>query len=108
MLSNNPFLLARARVVEITALTCFLIFGLSGAAWAQDDSQDGENLLDEAIQLKLDASSARDFDKVADKWSFITPVPGGVGPLTIAMLMRNTVKAHYIRELLWEDEDAWQ
>ena len=30
---------------------------------------------------------------VADKAGAITPVPGGVGPLTIAMLMANTVKA---------------
>ncbi|MBQ4105019.1 MAG: bifunctional methylenetetrahydrofolate dehydrogenase/methenyltetrahydrofolate cyclohydrolase FolD [Clostridia bacterium] len=34
-----------------------------------------------------------DFDKVKDKASFITPVPGGVGPMTIAMLMKNTLKA---------------
>jgi methylenetetrahydrofolate dehydrogenase (NADP+) / methenyltetrahydrofolate cyclohydrolase len=34
-----------------------------------------------------------DFDNVAPKCSFITPVPGGVGPLTIAMLMKNTLKA---------------
>jgi methylenetetrahydrofolate dehydrogenase (NADP+)/methenyltetrahydrofolate cyclohydrolase len=34
-----------------------------------------------------------DFDGVAPKCRFITPVPGGVGPMTIAMLMRNTVRA---------------
>lgn len=34
-----------------------------------------------------------DFDGVAEKCSFITPVPGGVGPMTIAMLMANTVTA---------------
>jgi methylenetetrahydrofolate dehydrogenase (NADP+)/methenyltetrahydrofolate cyclohydrolase len=34
-----------------------------------------------------------DFDAVAEKASAITPVPGGVGPMTIAMLMSNTVKA---------------
>jgi methylenetetrahydrofolate dehydrogenase (NADP+) / methenyltetrahydrofolate cyclohydrolase len=34
-----------------------------------------------------------DFDAVAPKCSFITPVPGGVGPLTIAMLMQNTLRA---------------
>ncbi len=34
-----------------------------------------------------------DFDDVADKTSAITPVPGGVGPMTIAMLMVNCVKA---------------
>ena len=34
-----------------------------------------------------------DFDNVAPKCSFITPVPGGVGPMTIAMLMFNVAKA---------------
>jgi methylenetetrahydrofolate dehydrogenase (NADP+)/methenyltetrahydrofolate cyclohydrolase len=34
-----------------------------------------------------------DFDAVAQKASAITPVPGGVGPMTIAMLLANTVKA---------------
>jgi methylenetetrahydrofolate dehydrogenase (NADP+) / methenyltetrahydrofolate cyclohydrolase len=34
-----------------------------------------------------------DFDSVASKCSYITPVPGGVGPLTIAMLLKNTLKA---------------
>ena len=34
-----------------------------------------------------------DFDQVKDVAGFVTPVPGGVGPMTIAMLMHNTVKA---------------
>jgi methylenetetrahydrofolate dehydrogenase (NADP+)/methenyltetrahydrofolate cyclohydrolase len=34
-----------------------------------------------------------DFEEVAPLTSFITPVPGGVGPMTVAMLMKNTVKA---------------
>lgn len=34
-----------------------------------------------------------DFDKVKDKCSYITPVPGGVGPMTITMLMFNTLQA---------------
>ncbi len=34
-----------------------------------------------------------DFQDVQDKCSYITPVPGGVGPMTIAMLMANTLKA---------------
>lgn len=33
------------------------------------------------------------FDKVSEKSSFITPVPGGVGPMTIASLLQNTLKA---------------
>lgn len=39
-----------------------------------------------------------DFDNVKDKASFITPVPGGVGPMTITMLMSNTVKACKIKQ----------
>lgn len=38
-----------------------------------------------------------DFDNVKDKASFITPVPGGVGPMTIANLLLNTVKAAELR-----------
>ena len=34
-----------------------------------------------------------DFEEVSKKASFITPVPGGVGPMTITMLMKNTLKA---------------
>lgn len=34
-----------------------------------------------------------DFETVSKKASYITPVPGGVGPMTIAMLMKNTLKA---------------
>jgi methylenetetrahydrofolate dehydrogenase (NADP+)/methenyltetrahydrofolate cyclohydrolase len=34
-----------------------------------------------------------DFETVKEKASKITPVPGGVGPMTITMLMMNTVKA---------------
>ncbi len=36
-----------------------------------------------------------DFDDVKDKASFITPVPGGVGPMTVAMLLDNTLEAFY-------------
>ncbi len=34
-----------------------------------------------------------DFDAVAERASLLTPVPGGVGPMTIAMLLRNAVTA---------------
>ncbi|WP_294095261.1 bifunctional methylenetetrahydrofolate dehydrogenase/methenyltetrahydrofolate cyclohydrolase FolD [uncultured Cetobacterium sp.] len=37
-----------------------------------------------------------DFESVKDKVSYITPVPGGVGPMTIAMLLNNTLKAFKI------------
>lgn len=34
-----------------------------------------------------------DFDRVKEKAAFLTPVPGGVGPMTVAMLMRNTLRS---------------
>lgn len=40
-----------------------------------------------------------DFENVKDKCFAITPVPGGVGPMTIAMLMRNTVKAAQLNNI---------
>ncbi|TAE52119.1 MAG: bifunctional 5,10-methylenetetrahydrofolate dehydrogenase/5,10-methenyltetrahydrofolate cyclohydrolase [Bacteroidetes bacterium] len=39
-----------------------------------------------------------DFESVAPKTSFITPVPGGVGPMTVAMLLQNTLES-YLRHL---------
>ncbi len=41
-----------------------------------------------------------DFENVAPKTSWITPVPGGVGPMTIAMLMKNTLLAYEKNNLL--------
>lgn len=38
-----------------------------------------------------------DFERVARKCSFITPVPGGVGPMTRAMLLKNTLQAYEMR-----------
>ena len=38
-----------------------------------------------------------DFDNLKDKCSYITPVPGGVGPMTIAMLLSNTLKSYQQR-----------
>ncbi|MCI0750837.1 MAG: bifunctional 5,10-methylenetetrahydrofolate dehydrogenase/5,10-methenyltetrahydrofolate cyclohydrolase, partial [Flammeovirgaceae bacterium] len=38
-----------------------------------------------------------DFKKVSEKASFITPVPGGIGPMTIASLLLNTLKATELR-----------
>jgi methylenetetrahydrofolate dehydrogenase (NADP+)/methenyltetrahydrofolate cyclohydrolase len=63
--------------------------------------RDGTVVIDVGINRVEDATSERGyrlvgdvaFDEVAGKASAITPVPGGVGPMTIAMLMSNTVKA---------------
>jgi methylenetetrahydrofolate dehydrogenase (NADP+)/methenyltetrahydrofolate cyclohydrolase len=66
-----------------------------------DHVRDGAVVLDVGINRLEDPSALRgyrlvgdvDFDAVAPKCRAITPVPGGVGPMTIAMLMRNTVEA---------------
>ena len=62
---------------------------------------DGAVVIDVGINRVDDSTDPRgyklvgdvDFDAVKDKTAAITPVPGGVGPMTIAMLMTNTVKA---------------
>lgn len=41
-----------------------------------------------------------DFDNVKEKTSFITPVPGGIGPMTIAMLMENTYELYNLQQEL--------
>lgn len=38
-----------------------------------------------------------DFESVKDKCSYITPVPGGVGPMTVAMLAKNVIKAYKLQ-----------
>jgi methylenetetrahydrofolate dehydrogenase (NADP+)/methenyltetrahydrofolate cyclohydrolase len=63
--------------------------------------REGTVVIDVGINRVEDPASPRgyrlvgdvDFDAVAPKCRAITPVPGGVGPMTIAMLMANTVKA---------------
>jgi methylenetetrahydrofolate dehydrogenase (NADP+)/methenyltetrahydrofolate cyclohydrolase len=63
--------------------------------------RDGAVIVDVGINRVEDATSERgyrlvgdvDFAQVAPKAAAITPVPGGVGPMTIAMLMANTIKA---------------
>ena len=59
-----------------------------------DMIKDGAVVIDIAIthhdgKLRGDA----DFDQIIEKTSFATPVPGGVGPMTVAMLLKNTVTA---------------
>lgn len=66
-----------------------------------DYVKDGAVIIDVGINRIPDATRPRgyrivgdvDYESVAPKCSAITPVPGGVGPMTIAMLMANTVKA---------------
>jgi methylenetetrahydrofolate dehydrogenase (NADP+)/methenyltetrahydrofolate cyclohydrolase len=53
-----------------------------GITRVKDDSEKGYKIVGDV-----------DYESVANKSSFITPVPGGVGPMTIAMLLTNTLQA---------------
>jgi methylenetetrahydrofolate dehydrogenase (NADP+)/methenyltetrahydrofolate cyclohydrolase len=48
---------------------------------------------DESKKSGFRLSGDVDFESVKEKCSFITPVPGGVGPMTIACLLLNTMQA---------------
>ncbi|MGE5497382.1 MAG: bifunctional methylenetetrahydrofolate dehydrogenase/methenyltetrahydrofolate cyclohydrolase FolD [Syntrophothermus sp.] len=66
-----------------------------------DMVSDGAVVIDVGINRVEDASAAKgyrivgdvDFESVSKKASYITPVPGGVGPMTIAMLLQNTYES---------------
>ena len=61
----------------------------------QDMVKDGAVVIDVGMNRNENGKLAGDvdFDNVKEKTSYITPVPGGVGPMTIAMLMNNVIKA---------------
>lgn len=61
--------------------------------------KDGAVVLDVGINRDENNKLCGDvnFDDVKDKVSAITPVPGGIGPMTITMLMQNTIEAFYHR-----------
>lgn len=65
----------------------------------KDDVKDGAIIIDVGINRMEDGSLCGDvlFDDVKKKASYITPVPGGVGQMTVAELGYNTYKAHFIR-----------
>lgn len=68
----------------------------------EDMVQNGAVIIDVGINRIPDSTKKSgfrlvgdvDFEKVAPKSKYITPVPGGVGPMTVAMLMNNTVEAY--------------
>lgn len=62
--------------------------------------KEGTAVIDVGINRTEDGKLVGDvnFEEVSKKASYITPVPGGVGPMTIAMLMTNVVKAAKYRE----------
>ena len=61
----------------------------------EDMIKDGAVVIDVGINRGEDGKLTGDvdFENVEKKASYITPVPGGVGPMTIAMLMNNVIKA---------------
>ena len=52
---------------------------------------DGKPVLDEKGKPKMKTVGDVDFDGAKEVAGYITPVPGGVGPVTVAMLLKNTV-----------------
>jgi methylenetetrahydrofolate dehydrogenase (NADP+)/methenyltetrahydrofolate cyclohydrolase len=89
-------------LAEITRSADILIAAIGQANFVKAGHvRDGVVVVDVGINRVEDAATERGyrlvgdvaFDEVAKKASAITPVPGGVGPMTIAMLMSNTVKA---------------
>jgi methylenetetrahydrofolate dehydrogenase (NADP+)/methenyltetrahydrofolate cyclohydrolase len=102
---NATVTVAHSRTKNIKALTyqadiIVSALGVPGFVTA-DMVKEGVVIIDVGITRVEDTSKEKgyyitgdvDFDSVAQKASYITPVPGGVGPMTIAMLLKNTLLA---------------
>lgn len=88
-------------VFQYTKQADILIVAIGSAQFIKKEHiKDGATIIDVGIN-RIDADNEKgykivgdvDFDDVQEKVSAITPVPGGVGPMTIAMLMSNTYKS---------------
>lgn len=88
---------------QFTMSADILIAAIGRANFIKADMvKDGAVVIDVGINRVDDAESKKgyrlvgdvDFDEVEKRASFITPVPGGVGPMTIAMLLKNTFEAY--------------
>lgn len=93
-------------IEEFTKKADIIITALGVPNYLKADMvKDGVVVIDVGITRVDDAANAKgyvitgdvDFDGVSKKASFITPVPGGVGPMTIAMLLQNTLLARKMR-----------
>ncbi len=93
---------AAKNISEYTKQADILIAAIGSANFVKADMvKDGVVIIDVGINRVEDSTKKKgyrvvgdvDFDNVAPKSSFITPVPGGVGKMTIIMLMKNTLKA---------------
>jgi methylenetetrahydrofolate dehydrogenase (NADP+)/methenyltetrahydrofolate cyclohydrolase len=89
-------------LTEITRSADIVVAAIGRAEFLKADHiREGVVIIDVGINRIDDAANARGyrlvgdvaFEEVSKKASAITPVPGGVGPMTITMLMANTVKA---------------
>ena len=79
---------------EICSSADILVSAVGKADFVTADMvKDGAVVIDVGMNRNAEGKLCGDvaFDEVAPKTSYITPVPGGVGPMTITMLMRNTL-----------------
>lgn len=84
------------KLAEITRQADILVAAVGIARFVKADMvKDGAVVLDVGMNRNESGKLCGDvdFEAVKEKASLITPVPGGVGPMTIAMLMRNTLAA---------------
>lgn len=85
---------------EITSGADILVAAIGKAKFVGADMvKDGAVVIDVGMNRDENGKLCGDvdFDAVKDKCSYITPVPGGVGPMTISMLMQNTLTAAKIQ-----------
>ena len=83
-------------LAEYTKRADIVIVAIGKAKFLKADMvKDGSVIIDVGINRGEDGKLCGDvdFENVSKKASYITPVPGGVGPMTIAMLMNNLIKA---------------
>ncbi len=86
---------------EITKRADILVAAIGKPKFITADYvKEGAVVIDVGIHRKEDGKLCGDvdFDNVAEKCSAITPVPGGVGPMTIAMLMKNCIASTELRD----------
>ena len=86
---------------EVTSKADILVASVGKPAFVTGDMvKEGAIVLDVGINRDENGKICGDcvFDECAEKASMITPVPGGVGPMTITMLMRNTITAEKARK----------
>ena len=85
---------------EVCARADILVAAVGRPGFVTGDMvKPGAVVIDVGINRSAEGKLCGDcvFDECAEKASYITPVPGGVGPMTIAMLMKNTVMAKRIQ-----------